>query len=105
MRKVNHRLWVAGVIWRLGHASFGADRSPGRPSPGCAETGHPLGSFGRLADPRPPAGFSLSANLPSYLIHDALIKAMPEGLYTLAWAESWTISPDAKVFEFRLRKG
>ena len=34
-----------------------------------------------------------------------LVKVMPEGLYTPSLAESWTVSPDAKVFEFKLRKG
>jgi len=30
---------------------------------------------------------------------------MPEGMYTPCLAESWTVSPNAKVFEFKLRKG
>jgi peptide/nickel transport system substrate-binding protein len=50
-------------------------------------------------------GFSLSANMPLYLIHDGLVKAMPDGLYTPCLAESWTMSPDAKTLEFRLRRG
>jgi peptide/nickel transport system substrate-binding protein len=51
------------------------------------------------------SGHILSALLPLYLLHDALIKPMPAGLYTPCLAESWTISPDAKIYEFRLRKG
>jgi peptide/nickel transport system substrate-binding protein len=47
----------------------------------------------------------VGSKLPLYLFHDCLVKAMPEGLYTPSLAESWTISPDAKVFEFKLRKG
>ena len=39
------------------------------------------------------------------ILHDALVKPMPEGTYTPCLAESYTMSPDAKVFEFRLRKG
>ena len=46
-----------------------------------------------------------SAFLVLYLFHDTLVKAMPEGFYTPSLAESWTVSPDAKVYEFRLRKG
>jgi peptide/nickel transport system substrate-binding protein len=42
---------------------------------------------------------------PLMLFHDALLKPMPEGSYTPCLAESWKISPDAKVFEFNLRKG
>ncbi len=50
-------------------------------------------------------GFAVSAHLPLYLFHDALVKAMPEGNLTACLAESWSISPDSKVYEFRLRKG
>ncbi len=50
-------------------------------------------------------GFAVSAHLPLYLFHDALVKPMPEGPFTPCLAESYSISPDAKVFEFRLRKG
>jgi peptide/nickel transport system substrate-binding protein len=51
------------------------------------------------------ASYTISAHLPLYLFHDALVKAMPEGLFTPCLAESYTISPDAKVYEFKLRKG
>ena len=30
---------------------------------------------------------------------------MPEGTYAPCLAQSWNISPDAKVYEFKLRKG
>jgi len=40
-----------------------------------------------------------------YFIHDALIKAMPNETYAPSLAESWTVSPDSRVFEFNLRKG
>jgi peptide/nickel transport system substrate-binding protein len=50
-------------------------------------------------------GFSTSAYSPMYLIHDALLKAMPEGPYTPCLAESWTISPDYRIYEFKLRQG
>ena len=50
-----------------------------------------------------------SALIPSqitlYLFHDALFKPMPDGTYTPCLAESWTVSPDAKVYEFKLRQG
>jgi peptide/nickel transport system substrate-binding protein len=48
---------------------------------------------------------STSAFLIMYMIHDALIKAMPNKTYGASLAESWTVSPDTKVFEFKLRKG
>jgi peptide/nickel transport system substrate-binding protein len=48
---------------------------------------------------------SVGAHLPLYLYHDALVKNMPDGIYSPSLAESWTVSPDAKVYEFKLRKG
>jgi len=50
-------------------------------------------------------GFPIPAVHPMYLFHDALLKPMPGGLYTPSLAESWTISPDARVYEFKLRNG
>jgi peptide/nickel transport system substrate-binding protein len=50
-----------------------------------------------------------SALIPSqitlYLFHDALFKPMPDGTYSPCLAESWTVSPDAKTYEFKLRQG
>jgi peptide/nickel transport system substrate-binding protein len=40
-----------------------------------------------------------------YLVHDALLKPMPGAFQSPSLAESWTISPDARVYEFKLRKG
>ena len=50
-------------------------------------------------------GFAVSAQLPLYLFHDALLKPMPDGAYSPCLAESWIVSPDARVYEFKLRKG
>ena len=38
-----------------------------------------------------------------YAIHDALVKPMPGNLMTPSLAESWTVSPDQRVYEFKLR--
>lgn len=51
------------------------------------------------------AGGGATAHTQLYLFHDTLVKSMPEGLFTPSLAESWTISPDARVYEFKLRKG
>jgi peptide/nickel transport system substrate-binding protein len=40
-----------------------------------------------------------------YAIHDALVKPMPGNLTTPSLAESWTESPDHRVYEFKLREG
>jgi peptide/nickel transport system substrate-binding protein len=40
-----------------------------------------------------------------YALHDALVKPMPGNHLTPSLAESWTLSPDQKVYEFTLRQG
>jgi len=40
-----------------------------------------------------------------YALHDALVKPMPGNLMTPSLAESWTMSPDQKTYEFKLREG
>src|SRR5499426_4469807 len=40
-----------------------------------------------------------------YALHDALVKPMPGNIMTPSLAESWTMSPDQKSYEFKLRQG
>jgi len=40
-----------------------------------------------------------------YAIHDALVKPMPGNLMTPSLAESWMVSADQRVYEFKLREG
>jgi peptide/nickel transport system substrate-binding protein len=40
-----------------------------------------------------------------YAIHDALVKPMPGNLMMPSLAESWTVSADQLVYEFKLREG
>src|SRR5438552_6213039 len=40
-----------------------------------------------------------------YAMHDALVKPMPGNLMAPSLAESWTLSADQKVYEFKLREG
>jgi peptide/nickel transport system substrate-binding protein len=40
-----------------------------------------------------------------YALHDALVKPMPGNLMTSSLAESWTLTPDHKTYEFKLRQG
>ena len=47
----------------------------------------------------------ITSSVSQYLFHDALLKSMPEGNFTPSLAESWTMTPDAKTCEFKLRKG
>jgi len=40
-----------------------------------------------------------------YAMHDAMVKPMPGNLMSPSLAESWTVSPDQRVYEFKLREG
>src|SRR5262245_20909933 len=40
-----------------------------------------------------------------YALHDGLVKPMPGNLMTPSLAESWTVSPDQRTYEFKLREG
>src|SRR4029077_15602239 len=40
-----------------------------------------------------------------YAMHDALVKPMPGNLRAPSLAESWTVSADQRVYEFKLREG
>src|SRR5262245_32203833 len=40
-----------------------------------------------------------------YPLHDALVKPMPGNMLSPSLAESWTVSADQKVYEFKLREG
>ena len=41
----------------------------------------------------------------AYALHDAVIKPMPGNLLAPSLAESWTVSPDGRSYEFKLREG
>ena len=53
----------------------------------------------------PSLGTGIMPTFNMLIFHDSLLKPMPEGWYTPGVAESWTVSPDYKVYEFKLRKG
>ena len=38
-------------------------------------------------------------------MHDALVKTMPGKAMAPSLAESWTVSPDGKTYDFKLRPG
>ena len=40
-----------------------------------------------------------------YAMHDAVVKPIPGNLMSPSLAESWTVSPDQKTYEFKLRTG
>ncbi len=55
-------------------------------------------------DPGDVAGF-ITPFWVLYAIHDALVKPMPGNLMTPSLAESWTVSADQRVYDFKLRQG
>ncbi len=102
----NRLIWLVAFLTILGTIPFSA-------SQGTAATAAPKGVMkGSIhwvisADWLDP---SLNPNdtfaqVPLYLFHDSLVKNMPDNRYSPCLAESWTISPDYKVYEFKLRKG
>ncbi len=95
------RLWVLVILGAVLLATAGAQAAS--PQGVMKQAIH----WGLSADWLDPAtgGGSVSAHLTMYLLHDSLVKGMPEGIFTPSLAESWTVSPDCKVYEFKLRKG
>jgi peptide/nickel transport system substrate-binding protein len=55
-------------------------------------------------DPGEVAGF-ITPFWVLYALHDGLVKPMPGNLMTPSLAESWTVSPDQRVYDFKLREG
>ena len=100
-------LAIVGTLALGGILGFGASDAQAVPPTGVLKQAI---HWGLSADWLHPATCGLvSGHAALYLFHDALIKPMPggfyTGLYTPSLAESWTVSPDAKVYEFKLRKG
>jgi peptide/nickel transport system substrate-binding protein len=105
VERMRNRMWLSAAVGFtvVGMSVFGSVQSEAAPQGVVKEAIHWNISADELD---PSSGFlGLSQHLTLYLFHDSLVKIMPEGIYSPSLAESWTISPDAKVFEFRLRKG
>jgi peptide/nickel transport system substrate-binding protein len=75
------------------------------PPQGILKQGVHWGISADWCDPASPGSVGMAAHFSLYLLHDALVKSMPEGPRTPCLAESYHVSPDAKIYEFRLRKG
>ncbi len=105
MKKIKKHLVVVTVLAILGVFHFGLAEVRAASPSGEFKGGIHWAISADWLDPAVNSGLAISTYLPLYLFHDALVKAMPEGLYTPCLAESWTISPDSKVYEFKLREG
>src|SRR4029077_6926966 len=56
----------------------------------------------RWLDPGDSEG-SITPFLTLYAVHDALLKPMPSGVTAPCLAESWSVTPDGRVYDFKLR--
>ena len=87
----------------LGTIHLGAVQAPAAPK-GVMKIANHWTTAADWLDPSLNGGTSFGL-LPLMFYHDALLKAMPDGFFSPCLAESWTNSPDFKVYEFKLRKG
>jgi peptide/nickel transport system substrate-binding protein len=104
--KTKRRNWplIASVFVISGIFLFGSRDAQSAPPRGVFKQAIHWAISADWLDPAT-GSYGISAYLPLYLLHDALVKPMPGGIYTPCLAESWTISPDYKVYDFKLRKG
>jgi peptide/nickel transport system substrate-binding protein len=106
MKGMKKAIWMVGAfLLILGLLHFGAGEIFAAAPKGTLKMAiHPNLSADWL-DPATTYALSGTTTIPNYLIHDALVKAMPEGDMTPCLAESFKVSPDYKTYEFTLRKG
>lgn len=104
MKSVKKQL-VAGIFVIILGIFFGTGQASAAAPMGTLKMGIHPNISGDWIDPANVGSIGGTAYFTLYLIHDALVKAMPEGLLTPCLAESWTISPDYKTYEFKLRQG
>jgi len=100
--------WIVGVVTALVSAWLAGDRGVAAPAY------KPEGEM-RYAvyvtisptwlDPAEVATAGITPFWFCYALHDALVKPMPDNPMTPSLAESWTVSPDQRVYEFKLREG
>jgi peptide/nickel transport system substrate-binding protein len=104
MKIENKRLfWVVPFVVILATLFLPAPRVPAAPPQGVLKEAIHWGVSADFLDPAISGSHISTFTL--YLFHDALLKPMPDEIYAPCLAESWKISPDAKVYEFSLRKG
>jgi peptide/nickel transport system substrate-binding protein len=100
--------WIVGVVTGLVSALLAGDRGVAAPAY------KPEGEL-RYAvyvtispawlDPAEVATAGITPFWFCYALHDALVEPMPDNPMAPSLAESWTVSPDQRVYEFKLRQG
>src|SRR5262249_47483685 len=106
---INHRRLSVSLACLLLIASCEATSAQPRPaSPVKPEGEMRFALYVTLAplwfDPGEVAGF-ITPFWVLYALHDGLVKPMPGNIMTPSLAESWTVSSDQRVYEFKLREG
>ena len=96
--------WQVTLLVVLGSFCLGVACGFAASPKGVLKTAFHWGLSADWFDPALP-GLGTSSHVCLMLFHDALLKSMPGELYSPCLAESWTISPDFKVYEFKLRRG
>ncbi len=104
MKKGNRKSFLGIVLAFCFMLPLGLNAAQAAPPAGVLKEAIHWGLSADWLDPATNSGL-LPAQITLYLFHDALLKPMPDGTYSPCLAESWTISQDAKVYEFKLRKG
>ena len=104
MRAKKGWLWWGLVLPLWAMLTFGSTAAQAAPPAGVLKEAIHWGLSADWLDPATNAGL-VPSQITLYLFHDALLKPMPDGTYSPCLAESWTISPDSKVYEFKLRSG
>jgi len=105
MTQTRRRMLTAGVLMLFMTAFFSAAQQTAVAAPqGTLKMAIHWSPSRDWVDPAV-SGFTGSAFFTLYMFHDALLKPMAGDMYAPCLAESWTVSPDYKVYEFKLRKG
>ena len=106
--RTHMRWWIIVVVTSLASALLAGDRGVAAPAY------KPEGEM-RYAvyvtispawfDPAEVATAGITPFWFCYALHDAMLKPMPDNPMAPGLAESWTVSPDQRVYEFKLREG
>ncbi len=91
------------ILFAMGTLHFSSPSVPAAPPQGVLKEAIHWALSADWLDPST-TGYDVAAHATLYFLHDALFKPMPNGTYTPCLAESWTVSPDSKVYEFKLGK-
>jgi peptide/nickel transport system substrate-binding protein len=104
MRTKRQSFFAALCLAALAALLYGAPVGAAQPSKGVMKGTLHFTIAGDWLDPSMNVA-SQTAFFPLYLLHDSLLKPMQGNMYAPCLAESWTVSPDYRVYEFKLRKG